>query len=194
MTKSSSAADRRAFLRSMGAVGAAAAGASILPTAAEARSRREIEVGVDAALDELFRSVRGSRALYNRASGVLVIPEVYKAGFIVAGAFGEGALRIGGRTDSYWSFKAGSIGFQAGAQRTRQALFFMTRQALDSFRYSDGFEVSADAEVTVLDQGAGVAVDTTQDTRPILVLVYSREGLLGGASVEGGKYDRIRPD
>ncbi|MCI4665542.1 MAG: lipid-binding SYLF domain-containing protein [Neomegalonema sp.] len=180
--------DRRSLL-----LGAAAAGATAFAGgAAEAKSRREIEVGVDAALEEMFNVVRGSRSLYNRCSGVLVIPEVYKGGFLVAGAYGEGALRIGGRTNSYWRYAAASLGFQAGVQRTRQALFFMTRRALNGFRYSDdGFEVGADAEVTLIDKGAEVAIDTTKDRRPILALVFSREGLLGGASVQGGKYTQI---
>ncbi len=184
--------DRRALLAGAGA--AAAAAAVALPaTPAAAKSAREIDIGVDVALDELFATVPGARGLYGRANGVLVIPEVYKAGFVIAGQYGEGALRIGGRTDSYWSYTSASIGFQAGAQRTRQALFFMTPQALDDFRYSSGFEVGADAEVTLIDEGAGVDVDTTEDRRPIIGVVYGREGLLGGASIQGGQYDRINP-
>lgn len=178
--------NRRAFLATGAALGVGAWASS-----AAAETAREIDASVDAALQELFRTVRGSRGLYSRASGVLVIPNVVKAGFVVAGAYGEGALRIAGRTDSYWSYAAASVGFQAGAQSTRQALFFMTRESLNAFRYSSGFEVGADAEVTLIDRGLEASIDTTSENRPILGVVYGRQGLMGGASLQGGRYERI---
>lgn len=184
---------RRRLLGGM-LVGAAALGAGVLtPGAAQAKSAAEINAGVTAARERLFRTRPGSQELYNRASGVLIIPEVVKAGFVLGGAYGEGALLVGGRTDSYWSYAAASIGFQAGGQRTSQALFFMTPTALSQFLRSDGFEVGADAEVTVIEDGAELAVDTNQDMHPIIAIVYGREGLLGGASLQGGKYSRITP-
>ena len=37
------------------------------------------------ALDQLFAQVPGSQDLYNRSNGVLIMPEVTKAGLIVGG-------------------------------------------------------------------------------------------------------------
>lgn len=183
--------DRRSRREVLRGGGAAAAALALAATPSVANTAREIDLSVDVAISELFASVPGARSLYNRASGVLVIANVIKAGFVFAGAYGEGALRIGDLSESYWSYTAGSVGFQAGAQRTRQALFFMTRPALDNFRFSNGFEVGADAEVTLIDQGVEASVDTTSESRPVLAIVYGREGLLGGASIQGGKYSRI---
>lgn len=162
-------------------------------TPAAAKTREEINVGVQSALNELFAVLPDMRAVYDRAEGALVIPEIVKAGFILAGSYGEGALLTRGGTESYWSFGAASLGFQAGAQRTRQVLFFMNQDALERFRHGDGFELGADAEVTVIEAGAEVSVDTTKDTSPVIAVVFSRQGLLGGASLEGGKYSRIDP-
>ena len=144
------------------------------------------------ALSELKAMKPGVGKLADEASAVLVIPEITKASLVVGGAYGEGVLMIGGEPDSYWSYSAASLGFQAGAQQTRQAMFFMTDDALTKFKSSKGFEFGADLEATVIDKGAGVAIDTTKDRAPVIVFVYGREGLQAGASVQGGKYERLQ--
>lgn len=190
MTTSKQTFSRRSLIAGAAALGVATA-VSAAPAAA--KTAAEINAGVQSTLDRLFSVRPDLRNIYDRSNGVLVFPEIVKAGFIIAGVYGEGALLTGGGTDSYWSFGAASIGFQAGAQRARQVLFFMTPQALDEFRGGDGFELGADAEVTLIDAGAEVAIDTTKDTKPIIVVVFNRQGLLGGASLQGGKYTRIDP-
>lgn len=183
---------RRAVLR-RAAAGLAMGGGVALATGAPAvaRTRGEIDSGVDAALNELFRIRPDLQNLFRRAEGVLVIPDIVKAGFILGGAYGEGALLVAGTTDSYWSYGGASVGFQAGVQRTRQALFFMTPSALNRFRSGDTFELGAEAELTVIDAGAEVSIDTTKGLKPVIVVVYGRQGLLGGASVAGGAYNRL---
>ena len=171
--------------------GAAAVAAGSLSRPASAKSRQQIDVESQAALNTLFETRPGARTVSNKALAVLVIPEVVKAGFILGGAYGEGKLIVGGVTDSYWSYAAASLGFQAGAQKVSQALFFLTSGALNKFRNSDGWEVGADAEVTVIDQGAEVDVSKIQDTSPIVAYVFGQQGLLGGVSLQGGKYNRI---
>lgn len=188
---------RSRLSRRMTLIGGVAAGAAMVagafaaPVPAMAQQRPKIDAQVQVAIDELRRLEPGVNQLFARAEAVLIIPEIIKAGFIVGGAYGEGALLKGGVTDSYWSYGAASIGYQIGAQTTRQAMFFMTREALALFEYDNGFEVGADAEITVLEAGAEVAVDTTKNARPIVVIVFGREGLLGGVSLQGGKYSRL---
>ena len=76
----------------------------------------EIEGNVDATLRQFYREVYSGRELVKKASAVLVFPNVVKAGFGIGGSYGEGALRIGGRTAGYYNTASASIGFQIGAQ------------------------------------------------------------------------------
>ena len=119
-----------------------------------------IDARVERALEELFATVSGSRDLYGNAKGVLIMPSITKAGLLVGGTYGEGALRVGGETVGYYSVAAASFGLQAGIQTSKQALFFMTTAALEKFRRSQGWELGADAEVTVPDQGLSAGLTT----------------------------------
>ncbi len=181
------------FGRNMAALAAAAALSlsAFGPRDAKAETAEEIDAGVAATLEELVDVAPGADALLDDAVAVLVIPEVTKATFIIGGAYGEGALLVDGLIESYWSYAAGSIGYQIGAQQTRQVMLFMTDEALSEFLEREGVEIGADLEVTVLDAGAELAVDTTQDSQPVVVIVFDRSGLLGGASIQGGKYNEI---
>lgn len=171
---------------------AGAAAFALAPAASEAKSAREIEGEVNHALDELYASVKGSRELAARARGVLVMPNVIKGGLIIGGAYGEGALRIGGATIDYYNVAAGSIGYQIGVQKTSHALFFMTEDALNGFRSASGWELGADAEFTVPGDGISLNVDLTTAAQPIVAIVFAQDGLLAGASLEGAKYSRIK--
>ncbi len=178
-----------------GAVGAgAAAGLAPLWAAdrATAKTAEEIEIGVAETLDDLFRLRPEFRTIYDRAYGVLVFPEILEGGFILSGAYGEGALVVNGLIDSYWSYGSAALGFQAGAQRMRLALFFMTQRALAEFKASDGYELGAEAEATVVDDGAEASVDTTVERSAIIPVAFGREGLMGGVSIQGGRYERIQ--
>jgi lipid-binding SYLF domain-containing protein len=70
---------------------------------AKAASAGEINASVNATLDRFYRQIPGARELSARAAGVLVFPTVVKAGFGVGGEYGEGAMRIGGKTAGYYN-------------------------------------------------------------------------------------------
>jgi lipid-binding SYLF domain-containing protein len=160
--------------------------------AAQAATAAEIDARVRIAVDALMSRVPGGPELWAQAKGALVLPDIMRGGFIVGGAYGEGALLIGGETVGYYSIAAASIGLQAGAQRSTQVLLFMTDAALARFRASDGWRVGADATVTVLDQGVTTGVDTISQAAPVIAIVFGQDGLMAGASVEGGKISPIR--
>jgi lipid-binding SYLF domain-containing protein len=170
---------------------AALAGAGLATTAARAATREEIDAGVDAALAELTAKVAGADVLLAQAKGVLVMPRIVKGGLIVGGAYGEGALRVGGVTEAYYSVAAASFGLQAGAQASKQAILFMTDEALAKFRDSKGWEAGVDASVTVIDQGLATSLDTTTRAAPVIGIVFGETGLLAGASIQGGKYTKL---
>jgi lipid-binding SYLF domain-containing protein len=104
----------------------------------DAAKRHEIDAKVNETLSRLFETVKGSKELVGKANGVLVFPSVIKAGFVAGGEYGQGALRVGGKTVGYYSTAAASFGLQAGAQSKAIIFLFMTHEALNSFRNSKG--------------------------------------------------------
>ena len=82
---------------------------------AMAASASEIDRNATQALTTLYETTPGASALAEKARGVLVFPSIVKGGFIIAGQYGDGALRKRGRTAGYYRSVAASVGFQAGA-------------------------------------------------------------------------------
>ena len=155
-----------------------------------AATAKEIEVNVDAAL-KLFDQVKGGKELLQKAKGVLVLPGVFKAGFIVGGEYGEGALRIGGKTVDYYSIVAGSFGLQIGGQKKNVIICFMEEGALKSFRASAGWKVGADGSAAAMNVGAGASVDSTQIKDTIVSVIFGQRGLMANATMEGAKLTKI---
>ena len=101
--------------------------------------RHTIDAGVDSTLARLYGAAKGSRELVSKAHGVLTFPSVIDAGFVVGGQYGEGSLRVGGRTAGYYSMVTGSIGWQIGAQSRAIVFLFMTDESLNRFRSTGGW-------------------------------------------------------
>jgi len=190
---------RRVFIATSLGTGLVAAGCSTTtPSDSQASSpqqsqakRSEIDNGVSSALDQLYRQEPGSRGLVQQAKGTLVFPKVFKAGLIVGGEYGEGALRVAGRTVDYYSATAGSLGLQAGAQEKSVFILFMTDDALSKFRSSSGWEVGGDASVALINVGASGAVNTQTAQRPILGYVLTQGGLMVDVSLNGTKISKL---
>ncbi|RQR42121.1 MULTISPECIES: YSC84-related protein [unclassified Burkholderia] len=158
---------------------------------ASASKRESIDASVNATLSRLYSTVPGSRELVAKSRGVLVFPNVLQAGLIVGGQSGNGALRVGGSTVGYYNTSSLSVGLQAGAQSKAIVFLFMTQDALDSFRKSEGWSAGADASVAVVKVGANGVVDSNTATAPVEVLVLTNAGLMGDLSVNGTKVTRL---
>lgn len=156
-----------------------------------AKSAKEIDIGVDVTLDEFAQQVKGGKEFLASAKGVLVFPSVLKAGFGIGGEYGEGALRIGGKTIDYYSTAAASFGFQLGAQSKRIVIVFMQDDALKKFRASQGWEAGVDGSVALITLGAGGSIDTTNIKDPIIGFVFSNKGLMYNLTLEGSKYTKL---
>ena len=156
-----------------------------------AKSAQEIDVSVDVALDKFKQDVKGGDDFLKSAKGVLVFPNVIKAGFVIGGAFGEGAMRIDGKTVDYYNTAAASWGWLAGAQSVRVILVFMQEDALNKFRASHGWEAGVDGNVTLVNIGASGTIDTTNIKDPIVGFVFGNKGLMADLSLTGTKYTKI---
>lgn len=160
-------------------------------TDSEAASKTEIEIKTDAALARFRTEVDVAGAFLKRAAGVLVFPSVIKAGFGIGGEYGEGALRVAGKTTAYYSTAAASIGFQLGAQTKTVILIFLESAALKSFQDSDGWEVGVDGSVALIELGTGASVDTTNIKDPVIGFVLNNKGLMYNLTLEGSKITRL---
>ncbi|SAK55090.1 BPSL1445 family SYLF domain-containing lipoprotein [Caballeronia ptereochthonis] len=160
--------------------------------AGAADERRSIDADVDSTIQRLYSTVSGSRELVAKSRGILVFPSVIQAGLIVGAQYGKGSLRVGGSTVGYYSTTSGSFGLQAGAQSKALIFLFMTQDALDKFRNSDGWSAGADASVALVKMGANGAIDTTTATKPVEVIVLTNAGLMADVSLQGTKISRLK--
>ena len=154
---------------------------------------QKIDARVDAALEHMFATYPGTRDLADKAAGMLVMPLITKAGLGIGGAYGRGALRVGGVTVDYYMATKASIGLQIGAQQYAHVLFFMTEDALAEFRASPGWAVGANVEYVLKDRAENISADTVTATSPVIAIVFGQAGLIAGATIEGTKYTRIIP-
>ncbi len=159
-----------------------------------ASSAKEIDAQASQALTSLFRNTPDTRALADKAKAVLIFPNIVKAGFLVGGQFGDGALRKAGETVAYYRSLAASYGFQAGVQSFGYVLFFMDEESLQYLEQSDGWEVGTGPSVVLLDQGFGKSLSTTTLQEGIYAFIFDQKGLMGGVGLQGSKITRITPD
>jgi lipid-binding SYLF domain-containing protein len=153
---------------------------------------QEIEVSVNACLGRFGAEVKGGREMLVMAKGVLVMPSVVKAGSIVGGEYGEGALRVGGKTVSYYNLASGSIWFQIGGQANDFVILFMTEEALKQFHDSKGWEVGVDGSVALAKFGGGNrVVDLIRMNDPIIVFVFDVKGQMADITLKGAKFSKI---
>ncbi len=159
--------------------------------ASYAASKTEIDIEVSASLEKFKEEVLGAEKFLEKAEGVLVFPDIVKAGFGIGGEYGEGALLIKGKTADYYSTAAASIGFQFGAQFKTVILIFLQKNALDKFRNSDGWEAGVDGSVALVKLGVGKDINTVNFEDPIVGFVFSNKGLMYNLTLEGSKMTRM---
>jgi len=164
---------------------------SFLATTSYAKTAKVIDGEVNATLKLFPQHVKGGKEFLKAAKGVLVIPNIFKAGLGVGGEYGEGALRIGEKSVEYYSLAAGSVGFQIGAQKRNLILVFMQEEALKNFRASSGWKVGADGSVAFIDVGKEKSIDTLNIKDPIVAFVFGQRGLMANATVEGAKFTKL---
>ena len=157
-----------------------------------AASKQEIDIEVDGALERFHKEVEGSEQFLKKAKGVLIFPEVVKAGLGVGGEYGEGALRINGSTVDYYNTASASIGLQFGAQLKTVILVFLDAAALDKFRNSDGWEVGVDGSVALVEFGAGKDINSVNINDPVVGFVISNKGLMYNLTLEGSKITKLK--
>jgi len=151
----------------------------------------EIDDDAVAALRALYDRTPSARVLGEKAAGILVFPNIVKAGFLVGAQFGDGTLFRGGRKVANYRSIAGSYGFQAGAQTFGYAMFLMTPAAIEYLDKSGGWEVGVGPSIVVLDEGAARNLTTTTMQSDVYAFVFDQKGLMAGAGIQGSKITRV---
>lgn len=131
---------------------------------------------------------RDARPLLQRATGVLVCPQLFKASFLLGGAGGQCVLA--GRGPNGWSSPAfyqissGSLGLQAGIQDSELMLIVLTKKGMQAL-IDNQFKIGANAGVAFTTLGAGIEGATTAALRADIVAFARSRGLFLGVSLDG---------
>jgi lipid-binding SYLF domain-containing protein len=183
-------ASRRKFLSLVGASALLfGAGAGNLALAGEAQDQL-VEKAKFTITNVAGRSeMEEFRKLLAVAKGVVVFPQVLKAGFFVGGAGGSGLL-LGKNEAGEWSSPAfysmgqGSIGLQFGAQANELVLVIMTEKGLKAI-IDNQVKLGGDLSAAVGPVGTTVGASTTTNLKVDVFSFAISKGLFIGASVEG---------
>ncbi|HEY1720479.1 MAG TPA: lipid-binding SYLF domain-containing protein [Magnetospirillaceae bacterium] len=143
---------------------------------------------------ERLRTQQNFKADFNadlaRARGVLVVPDLYKAGFILGGQFGNGALLVRQQNGTFsypafYTLSGGSIGLQIGAEDVSIVFLVMTENGLNALMQNK-FKIGAEAQAALAVVGGGVEGNTTSNGGvDIKAYALGAIGLYGSLSLEG---------
>ncbi|MEN8304627.1 MAG: lipid-binding SYLF domain-containing protein [Campylobacterota bacterium] len=164
----------------------------LLSTFASAETAAQIDAKADKVI-EIFKKKHGAANFLAEVQGYLVFPSVMKGGFFIGGEYGEGVLRVNGKSTAYYNIASGSLGFQLGAQKASYLIAFASQRSLENFRRSNGWEAGVDGAITVVDWGAGKDIGSISFEKPIYAFVFNAKGLMGSISLEGTKFTKIQP-
>jgi lipid-binding SYLF domain-containing protein len=120
-----------------------------------------------------------------QSKGVLIAPEMLKAGFIFGGSGGRAVLYARGEQGqwigpAFYNLAAASVGFQAGIQVSQTVTLVMTEKGMNKL-LSDSVKLGGDASIAVGPVGAGANSALLAD-----FVAFSRsKGLYGGLNLEG---------
>lgn len=171
------------------AVTALAAAAVAAPAAAK-DTAAEMQALVDQSNATLkaFRAdkdMASMRANLAKAKGVLIAPEVVKAGFILGGSGGHAVLLSRGKGGSWggpaaYTLRTANVGFQAGASKSETVMLVMTQKGMDKLVGGD-FKFGSDVSVAAGDKGGGAETNMAAD-----MITYAKsKGVYGGVNFSG---------
>jgi lipid-binding SYLF domain-containing protein len=127
--------------------------------------------------------------LLAEAYAIAVVPDLTKAGFVVGGRYGKGLISVRAK-DGAWSnpnyinLVGGSVGFQAGVQRSDLILVFTNSAGVESI-IKGKFTLGADAAVAAGPVGRQVQASTDEKLQAEIFSYSRSRGLFAGVSVDG---------
>jgi lipid-binding SYLF domain-containing protein len=120
------------------------------------------------------------------ARGILIYPQILKAGFFLGGSGGTGVLLVKDKTSGTWSqpafYTMGSVtfGFQAGGEAAEVVMLVMSQKAIDSL-YASSVKLGGDTSIALGPVGAGATGNVTAD----FISFAKSKGLYAGLNLQG---------
>ncbi|HWR67540.1 MAG TPA: lipid-binding SYLF domain-containing protein [Desulfomonilia bacterium] len=120
------------------------------------------------------------------AKGILIIPNLLKAGFVWGGSGGTGVLVVRDEKTGEWSqpafYTIGSVtfGLQIGGESAEVIMVVRTQKALDAL-FTTEFKLGGDASIAAGPVGAGAKAAVKTD----IVSFAKSKGLFAGLNLEG---------
>ncbi len=125
-----------------------------------------------------------------RVKGVLIYPQVLKAGFILGGSGGTGVLVVRDEKANDWSqpafYTVGSVtfGLQIGGQAAEVIVMVMSQKGIDSL-LSSSVKLGGDTSVALGPYGTGAETNVTVD-----FFTFSKtKGIYAGINLNGSVVD-----
>jgi lipid-binding SYLF domain-containing protein len=125
-----------------------------------------------------------------KAKGVLIYPQVLKAGFILGGSGGTGVLLTRDSKTGEWSdpafYTLGSVSFglQIGGEAAEVVMLVMSQKGVDSLLTSK-FKLGGDTSIALGPVGAGAKANITAD----FISFAKSKGLYAGLNLDGSYVD-----
>lgn len=163
-----------------------------LAGAAAAADANTLEQDARAALQSLYAGSPGAKALGDKSKGMVVFPNVVKAGLVLGGQSGDGVLLVDGKVVGSYNTSAISIGAQAGAQSFGYGLFFMTDKTLSDFRNSKNFQIGVGPSIVFIDAGAAKDINTLTAKADVYGVIFDQKGLMAGVGLQGSKITQLK--
>jgi len=160
-----------------------------------AQSAKELDADANAALQEFYGEVPGGQKFLSKAKAYIIFPDVNEAGFFFGGKYGEGSLRVGGKTKSYHSITGVSAGFQMGMQNYSLIIAFTSDEALKRFILDDDeWETDIETKIIMAEWTTDDDVDEKDFGTSMVGFSFDSTGIMGKFSMDGVKFESINPD
>ena len=159
----------------------------------EDKAHEKVEAAAQVLTDFTKMEENIPEKLLEITEGIIVIPKLINAGFVLAGKRGKG-IAVVKREDGTWSnpvfitLTGGSVGFQAGVQSIDLVLVFKNRETLEKIG-KGSFTLGGDISVTAGPVGRNSSASTDYKLEAE-VYSYSRsKGIFAGISLSGSALD-----
>ena len=159
-----------------------------------AKSAESIDKDANEAINKFIAENKGGDAFLVKAKAFLVFPDIKEAGMFIGGKYGEGVLRVQRTTKAYYSIKSASVGMQMGAQQYAMIIAFISDAALNKFLLDDDWKTDVDGKIAIAEWNSKEELDDIDFDDDMVAFVFDSKGMMGSFTMEGTKFERIKPD